>query len=123
GQFQLGGSFAGLTYLPDGSGQEYTTTINMSGFPPTATVTNAQDLNEVCITMEHSYLGDLEIWLECPNGTIVPLVNSYSPGDIPGGTSGFGTYLGHPYDDFGGGGAGIGWQYCFSSVFNTIGSM
>lgn len=121
GTFQMGGSYAGLTYLPDGSGQQYTTSIPISGFPPGSTVTNAQSLNEVCITMEHSYLGDLEIWLECPNGTIVPLVNSYSPGAIPGGTSGGGTYLGQPYDDSGGGGAGIGWEYCFSSVFNTIG--
>lgn len=124
GTFQMGGSYAGLTYLPDGSGQQYTTSIPISGFPAGAIINNAQSLNEVCITMEHSYLGDLEIWLECPNGTIVPLVNSYSPGAIPGGTSGGGTYLGQPYDDSGGGGAGIGWEYCFSSAFNTItGSM
>ncbi len=124
GQFQLGGSFAGLTYLPDGSGQQYQAPITISGFPTSATVATAQDLNQVCITMEHSYLGDLEIALQCPNGTLVPLVNSYSPGFIPGGNSGGGTFLGHPYDDSGGGGAGIGWEYCFSSVFNTIaGSM
>jgi len=123
GQFQLGGSFAGLTYLPDGSGQQYQAPIDINGFPTGSTITNAQDLNQVCITMEHSYLGDLEIALECPNGTQVPLVNSYDNlgGFIPGGTSGGGTFLGHPYDDFGGGGAGVGWEYCFSSVFNTIG--
>lgn len=124
GQFQLGGSFAGLTYLPDGSGAQYQAPISISGFPSGATVSNSQDLNQVCITIEHSYLGDLEIALQCPNGTQVPLVNSYSGGFIPGGTSGGGTFLGQPYDDIGGGGAGIGWEYCFSSVFNTIaGSM
>lgn len=124
GTFQLGGSFAGLTYLPDGSGAQYQAPIDISGFPSGSTIATAQDLNQVCITMEHSYLGDLEIALECPNGTQVPLVNSFSPGFIPGGTSGGGTYLGHPFDDGGGGGAGIGWEYCFSSVFNTIpGSM
>ncbi|MDG1333124.1 MAG: gliding motility-associated C-terminal domain-containing protein [Crocinitomicaceae bacterium] len=121
GQFQLGGSFAGLTYLPDGSGQQYQAPIDISGFPSGATIANAQDLNQVCITMEHSYLGDLEILLECPNGTQVPLMDTYPGGIIPGGTSGGGTYLGHPFDDPGGGGAGIGWEYCFSSVFNTIG--
>ena len=73
--------------------------------------------------MEHSYLGDLEIWLQCPSGQIVPLVNSYNPGNIPGGNSGGGTFLGHPFDDAGGGGAGEGWEYCFSSVFNDIGPM
>jgi subtilisin-like proprotein convertase family protein len=124
GTFELGGNFAGLTYLPDGSGQQYTAPINISGFPEDAVISNDQDLNQVCITMEHSYLGDLEIWLECPSGQIVPLVNSYGPGQIPGGSSGGGTFLGHPIDDSGGGGPGEGWEYCFSSVFNTInGSM
>lgn len=123
GNFNLGGNFAGLTYLPDGSGQQYQAPISIGGFPAGATITNAQDLNQVCITMEHSYLGDLEIWLQCPNGTTVPLVNSYSPGNIPGGNSGGGTFLGHPIDDSGGGGAGEGWEYCFSSVFNDIGPM
>ncbi|MEY4572891.1 MAG: hypothetical protein RLZ10_2148, partial [Bacteroidota bacterium] len=124
GTFELGGNFAGLTYLPDGSGQQYTAPINISGFPDAAVISNDQDLNQVCITMEHSYLGDLEIWLECPSGQIVPLVNSYGAGAIPGGNSGGGTFLGHPIDDSGGGGPGEGWEYCFSSVFNTInGSM
>jgi subtilisin-like proprotein convertase family protein len=124
GSFELGGSYAGLTYLPDGSGQQYSTSIPISGFPSGATITDAQSLNEVCITIEHSYLGDLEIWLQCPSGQIVPLVNSYGAGAIPGGNSGGSTFLGQPFDDAGGGGAGIGWEYCFSSVFNTInGSM
>ena len=75
--------------------------------------------------MEHSYSGDLEIWLQCPNGTTVPLVNSMSGGGgaIPGGNSGGGTYLGDPIDDSGGGGPGEGWEYCFSSVLNDIGPM
>ena len=40
GSFQLGGNFAGLTYLPDGSNAHYTTSINMSGFPPGSTIQN-----------------------------------------------------------------------------------
>ncbi len=122
GSFQLGGSFAGLTYLPDGSGQQYETTITMSGFPSGAVIDDAQDLNQVCLTMEHSYTGDLEIWLECPNGQTVDLLNSYGPGALPGGTSGGGIYLGHPLDN-NSATPGIGWEYCFSSVFNTIGAM
>lgn len=121
GSFQLGGSFAGLTYLPDGSGAQYQAPIDISGFPSGSTISNSQDLNQVCITMEHSYLGDLEIALQCPNGTQVTLLNSYTPGFIPGGVSGGGTYMGDPIDDGGGGGPGEGWEYCFSSVFNTWG--
>ena len=123
GSFGTSGVNAGLTYLPDGSGQQYQAPITISGFPSGSTVQSAQDLNQVCLTMEHSYAGDLEIWLQCPNGTTVALVNSYSPGAIPGGTSGTNTYLGDPIDDFGGGGPGEGWEYCFSSVFNDIGPM
>jgi len=122
GTFQLGGSFAGLTYLPDGSGAQYQAPIDIGGFPSGATISNSQDLNQVCITMEHSYSGDLEIALQCPNGTQVTLMNSYDPGFIPGGTSGGGTYLGDPIDDSGGGGPGEGWEYCWSSVFNTAGT-
>jgi subtilisin-like proprotein convertase family protein len=123
GTFELGGSFAGLTYLPDGSGQNYTAPITISGFPTGAVINNAQSLNMVSITMEHSYAGDLEIWLTCPTGQQVNLVNSYNPGALPGGTSGSSRFLGHPFDDTGGGGPGIGWEYKFSSVFNTIDPM
>lgn len=122
GSFELGGSYAGLTYLPDGSGLQYETSINMSGFPNGATIQNAQDLNQVCLTMEHSYTGDLEIWLECPNGQTVALLNSYNPGFLTGGVSGGGIFLGHPLDN-NTPTPGIGWEYCFSSVFNTIGPM
>jgi len=123
GTFNLGGNFAGLTYLPDGSGLQYQAPITIGGFPSGSVINDAQSLNQVCITMEHSYLGDLEIWLQCPSGQIVPLVNSYNPGFIPGGNSGGGTFLGHPFDDIAGGGAGEGWEYCFSTVFNDIGPM
>lgn len=123
GTFNLGGNFAGSTYLPDGSGLQFQAPITIGGFPSGSVIDDAQSLNQVCITMEHSYLGDLEIWLQCPSGQIVPLVNSYSPGFIPGGNSGGGTFLGHPFDDGAGGGAGEGWEYCFSSVFNDIGPM
>jgi gliding motility-associated-like protein len=123
GTFELGGSFAGLTYLPDGSGAQYQAPIDIGGFPAGATIQNSQDLNQVCITMEHSYLGDLEIALECPNGTQVTLLNSYNPGFIPGGFGGGGTFLGDADDNSGNGVPGVGWEYCFSSVFNTWGDM
>lgn len=121
GFFNLGGAYAGLTYLPDGSGDQYAAPIEISGFPEGSVISNSQDLNQVCITMEHSYTGDLEIALECPNGTQVTLLNSYSPGFIPGGSSGGSLFLGDPIDDFSGGGPGEGWEYCWSSVYNDWG--
>lgn len=131
GSYQIGGSFAGLTYLPDGSGQNYVTTINITGFPNNATIQNPEDLNQICLTMEHSWTGDLEIWLECPpvapatTGNTVVLLNSYDNTfneAIPGGNSGGGIFLGHPLDN-NTQTPGIGWEYCFSSVNNTIGPM
>lgn len=122
GSFDIGGTVAGLTYLPDGSGQEYSTTITMGGFPDGATFGPESDLQNICLTMEHSYLGDLEVWLECPDGTEVALINSYDPGHIAGGFDGGGTFLGDA-DDFGNGTPGVGFEYCFSSVNSTFGTM
>lgn len=121
GTFLLGGTVAGLTYLPDGSGQNYSTSINMNEFEAGAVFTQMSDLQEVCLTMEHSYLGDLEMWLTCPNGTEVTLFNANGGGHIPGGFGGGGTYLGGA-NDTGNGSPGVGSEYCFSSVNNTWGS-
>ncbi len=121
GTFELGGTVAGLTYLPDGSGQNYSTSITMSDFAPGAVFSNPADLQEICLTMEHSFLGDLEMWLTCPNGTEVTLFNANGAGYLPGGFGGGGTYLGGA-NDTGNGTPGVGFSYCFSSVNNTWGS-
>ena len=120
--FQLGGTFAGLTWLPDGSGLNYTTLVNIAGFLPAQTITAASDIQELSITMEHSYLGDLEMQLECPNGTTVDIFNSYSGGGdlIPGGFNGGTTYLGDATDGTLGT-PGVGWEYKWSSVNATWG--
>ena len=125
GSFGSSQYFDELTFLPDGSGAQYEAPITIEGFSSAGTVTSAQDLVQVCVTMEHSYSGDLEIWLQCPNGTTVPLVNAFGGGSgaLPGGNSGGGTYLGDPIDDAGGAGPGEGWEYCFSSVMNDMGPM
>ena len=121
GSFEIGGSFAGLTWLPDGSGAQYTTDIAISGFPPGTVLNNSSDLQDICVTMEHSYLGDLEMWIECPNGSEAALFNGYSGGYLPGGFGGGNTYLGEPIDNDTGS-PGNGYEYCFSSVNNTFGT-
>ena len=122
GNFTVGGSFAGLLPLPDGSGVNYNTVISMGGFPTGATYSSPNDLQDLCVTMEHSYLGDLEMWLECPNGTTVTIFNANVGGQIPGGFGGGGTYLGDA-NDTGNGTPGIGFEYCFSSINNDWGTM
>lgn len=122
GSFQLGGNHAGMTHLPDGTGAHYTTDISITGFPAGSTITNLSDLNKVCLNMEHSFIGDLEVWLECPTGQTVELINAYNGGALPGGSSGGGTFLGHAVDNTNGT-PGIGWEYCFSSTLNTFQTM
>ena len=55
---------AGTTFLPDGSGVSYSTDITVDCFASNQTVTSAADITEICITMEHSYLGDLELEID-----------------------------------------------------------
>ena len=64
---------------------------------------------EVCITIEHSYLGDLDIILISPSGEEVELISRSI-------SAGGGTQLGEPVDDNNDGNAvpGVGYEYCFS---------
>lgn len=68
-----GGFLAGQTFLPDGSGASYETSIVIDDFPIGSTIENPEDIVAICATMEHSYLGDLDIELSCPDGTTILL--------------------------------------------------
>ncbi len=98
---------SGLVVLPDGCPPPgtYTGTINVSGFPAGTMVTSPGDIVQFCLTMEHSYLGDLSVSLACPGGQSVLLFDGYGNGG--------GTYLGSPLDNSTGI-PGTGFQYCFS---------
>lgn len=126
GSFINGGVFTGLTYLPDGNGVEYETTIPISGFDSLQTIVDASDIIDVCLTIEHSFLGDLEMSLTCPNGTEIVMFNSWTGQGISaafaGGFGGGGTYLGDAVDG-GLGTPGIGWEYCFAdnAAWGTLG--
>lgn len=96
------------TFLPDGSGVVYTTTLEFSNFLAGQTIASPNDLEAICMNMEHSYVGDLDIWIECPNGTIATLV------DFDDGTNLTGQFLGLANDD-GTLAPGIGFDYCFNN--------
>ena len=127
GTFQIGGTFAGLTFLPDGAGQMYQTNIPMSGFDSTAVITSGADIEQICLDIEHSYIGDIEIALTCPNGTTVSLMNAYNQTPfgwaelVPGGCgNGISTFLGNDTDIDGGNPGSPVWSYCFSTTNNTF---
>jgi gliding motility-associated-like protein len=101
---------AGLFLLPDGCPPPgtYTATLNVSGFPAGTTVNGSTDILDVCLNMEHSYLGDLSVSMSCPDGQSVLLFSGYGGG-------GGGTYLGSPLDNSTGV-PGTGSEYCFSAT-------
>lgn len=107
-EYECAPPISDTTFLPDGSGAIYTTSIDVTCFTACDTIASGTDIENLCLILEHSYLGDLEIVLICPNGQEVT-VKPY-----PGGGS---TYLGEPLDYGGSDGlVGVGWQYCFNDM-------
>jgi len=101
---------AGTTFLPDGSGVSYTSSIPVNCYATGLTVTSPADIQNICLDLEHSYLGDLNIEIICPNGQSATLK------EYPGGSN---TYLGNPIDDLTSG-PGTGFTYCFNSTATTL---
>ncbi|MCH2230857.1 MAG: gliding motility-associated C-terminal domain-containing protein [Crocinitomicaceae bacterium] len=124
GSLDIGGVFAELTALPDGNGVQYDSDIGFAGFGD-AVITSVNDIEQLCIDIEHSYLGDLEISLTCPNGTSVSLVNAYTgAGEMTaGGCAGGGVALGNDTDVDGGVPGSPVWTYCFSELNATLGTI
>ena len=97
--------FAEETYLPDGSGVSYETSITLDCFGEEQVLQNVDDIISVDINMEHSYTGDLDIYLTSPNGIQVTLFEQ----------AGSSTWLGQATDgdateELVGIGAGYGWS-------------
>lgn len=102
----------GTTFLPDGNGAEYTTCIDVSCYGASEIVTSIDDIVEICLNMEHSYFGDLDIIIEAPNGQSATLVD-YALTDNNS------VYLGEALDHVVTAtdvalGPGLGYDYCFA---------
>lgn len=108
GGFPTGGVRSDSLALPDGNGSSYTTSIAFTNFSPGQVLSDINDLLSICIIAEHSYLRDLEIKLECPDGTEVILHNF-------AGQMGGGTNLGEPVLLDGTNPIpGTGYEYCWT---------
>lgn len=88
--------------------QEFCWTVN--AYQPGQIIANASDV-QVCLSMEHSFLGDIEMYIRCPNGTMV-LLHEFLGVGAAGGCGG--TDLGVPISvtDCN---PGTCWDYCFTS--------
>lgn len=112
---------AGQTFIPDGQGQSWSSTINLAGFGAGATVQSADQIQSICATMEHSRIGELLIEIISPGGQSVILKEQ------PGGNI---TNMGEPCaigPTDGGAGPGdtlpgIGYNYCWQPIA-TYGTM
>ncbi len=104
--------FYGPHEIPEGTGDNYTSELIIS-LPDTMYIESEMDI-VLCVSMEHSYLGDLEMMLTSPNGQNVNIFNAYTGnGLFPGGFGGGGTFLGGANDAVYGV-IGVCETYCFS---------
>jgi len=87
--------------IPDGFDPGLISTIIIEDYESSDIINSEYDISGICINMEHEYIGDLVIALECPNGQSVTLHQQ------SGGT----TNLGEPV----GTGPGIGYTYCWTN--------
>ena len=100
---------AETTFLPDGSGAVYTTCITVDCYDSNQTLDTIDQLIEICLNIEHSYSGDLDIRIISPNGQDCDLFLQ----------AGGGTYWGGANDD-GTTTPGVGADYCFSMSATTL---
>ncbi len=94
------------TFLPDGDGTSYETSLTYNMFQPTATFTSSTDIESICLDLEHSYSGDLTISIICPNGQEVTLFDGYADQAIGN------QYFGEPTDNSSN--PGNAYTYCWS---------
>ena len=79
-QIPTNNSYSGTDLIPDNGGtQNYSSSIEIYAQDTSATINSTDQIDHVYINMEHSYLGDLSIMLECPNGQKC-LLKAYSSG-------------------------------------------
>lgn len=94
--------------LPDGIGVGYETRITVRDFAAGQTLQNADDLQAICLSLEHSSLEDLDILLTAPNGQRIYLQRGPNNRTNP-------VALGAPvYNDEIMRQPGEGFQYCWS---------
>lgn len=99
---------AGTTFLPDGSGVSYVSATTVDCFNAAQTITSGNQIVDICLDIEHSYLGDLSITIICPNGQSTDLL-VYSALDNTNG-----QFLGNALDDATTN-PGTGLTYCFNT--------
>jgi hypothetical protein len=102
------------TFLPDGANVSYEAPIVVDCYSSNQVIQSVSDISSICLNMEHSSLADLDIQIQCPNGSIATLFDNADVGlssanlgqPVSSGT--FDLTLPNPLTP------GVGSVYCFS---------
>lgn len=98
----------GSLALPDGTGASYENALTFTGFSDGQVLEQVEDLLGICVNMEHSWLRDLQIEIQCPSGQMVVLQMFL-------GQTGSEIYMGQPNDTDGTTPVpGVGADYCWT---------
>ncbi|MDM1406481.1 T9SS type B sorting domain-containing protein [Myroides sp. DF42-4-2] len=100
--------------LPDGTGELFYSDILFNQFCASAEIESLDDILSICIDIEHTYLGDLDIILIAPNGAQVYLLDRDSP--ETGGDARSNVLLGDPSNRSAQEPFGSPLTYCFSQT-------
>ena len=104
-------------YCPPGV---YQTEIEFNSFLPNQTLTDVNDFLRVCIEMEHTWIGDIMINLQAPNGSAVVLLEDQNGADVGNGMGSINIGIPANNDSFinvcsgNENPAGTGYTYCWS---------
>ncbi len=98
--------FAEEQNLADGVGFEYENSLIFNFFDEDQTLDDCNDLLGINTNLEHSYIGDLDVSITCPDGTTVNLL------EYPNG--GGGGWLGEPIDNVPVDEPGVGYDYVWT---------
>ena len=75
-EFTATQTFSEQISIPDRQDEVYASGLEIELFSPGQRVTEGREISQICVTIEHSYLADLDIWIECPDGTRVTLLDN-----------------------------------------------
>ena len=68
-------SFSEQIGIPDRQDEVYASALDIQLFSPGQQISSGRDIAQICVTIEHSFLADLDMWIECPDGSRVTLLD------------------------------------------------
>ncbi len=113
---------SGTNFLPDGTGVSYETNLSVECYGANQTLTDINQLESICLNIEHSFLGDLTIEIISPNGQSVIMHNSVVNSGAASANLGNPWAAGSLDTQSTNTTPGIGGQYCFvpGNTFPTL---